>query len=86
MNFIFLEGPDQEELAGYLVLPFPVDSSFFDDRFEMRLLVRDQKDNRSHSGSGQDASHLRGGISALGAVSQPIPAHGIRESLISNHH
>lgn len=49
VNFIFLEGPDQGEFAGYLVLPFPVDSSFFDDRFSMRVLVRDQKDNRSEA-------------------------------------
>ena len=35
--------------AGYLVLPFPRDSSFFDDRFDMRVLVRDRKDNRSEA-------------------------------------
>jgi hypothetical protein len=49
VSFTFLEEAEQAEVAGYLVLPFPRDSSFFDDRFDMRLLVRDGKDNRSEA-------------------------------------
>ena len=47
VNITFLKEADQAEFAGYLVLPFPVDTSFFGDRFDMKILVRDQKDNRS---------------------------------------
>ena len=46
-NFTFLKETDRTEVSGYLVLPFPFDYSFFDDRFEMWLLVRDHKENRS---------------------------------------
>jgi hypothetical protein len=49
VNFTFLKEANQAEFAGYLVLPFPRDYSFFDDRFDMRILVRDQKDNRSEA-------------------------------------
>ena len=49
VNFTKLKEADQAEFAGYLVLPIPRDYSFFDDRFDMRILVRDQKDNRSES-------------------------------------
>ena len=49
VNFTMLKEADQAEVAGYLVLPIPRDYSFFDDRFDMRILVRDQKDNRSES-------------------------------------
>ena len=48
-NFTFVKEADQAEVSGYLLLPFPYDYSFFDDRFEMWLLVRDQKDNPSTS-------------------------------------
>ena len=48
-NYTFVNEADRTEVSGYLLLPFPVDSSFWSDRFDMRVLVRDQKDNRSET-------------------------------------
>jgi hypothetical protein len=46
-HFTFLKEADRAEFAGYLVLPIPSDYSFYDDRFDMRVLVRDHEDNKS---------------------------------------
>ena len=49
VQFFTLKDTDQAEVAGYLVLPFPRDYSFWSDRFEMRIIIRDQKNNRNET-------------------------------------
>jgi len=46
-EIVFLEEADRAEFEGYLSLRFPPDPTFFLDRFDMMIVIRDRQDNRS---------------------------------------
>jgi len=46
-HYTKLKGEDSKEVAGYLYLSTPNDIAILGDRFQVELLVRDQRDNTS---------------------------------------
>jgi hypothetical protein len=46
-EIVLLKEGDRAEFEGYLTLRFPPDPTFFLDRFDMMILIRDQQENRS---------------------------------------